>query len=485
MNKNLSALKPETVWRHFEKIISIPHPSLHEAALADYIKSFAANRELECIEDKSGNIIIRKESTPGMENRQGITLQGHIDMVPQKDADKEFDFLTDPIEGYVDGEWVRANGTTLGADNGVGAAAALAILEDETLSHPYLEALFTVNEERGMDGAFGLEEGLLRGDILLNLDTEEESELCIGCAGGLSLVATLDYESEATPQGEYVARRLEVSALRGGHSGCEIHEQRGNANKLLFRLLRLTKLELLLVAVDGGTLHNAIPREAHADILIHRDDLTIFEEQVARYEATIREEYKSVEPTINVTLSEIEYPAVMIEEEAASCLVWGVAAAHDGVWKNSYTMKGLVQSSSNLATIKSGDGKIVVEISLRSSCESEITALADTIASTFELADFEVSCEGGYPGWQPNMESPILKTMSESYRKLFSKEPNILAVHAGLECGIIGATYPNLDMISFGPTILSPHSPSERVKISSVANFYKLLRYTIENAPIK
>ncbi|MFI3305385.1 MAG: aminoacyl-histidine dipeptidase [Rikenellaceae bacterium] len=485
MNKNFSALKPEAVWRHFEKIMSIPHPSLHEAALRDYIKGFAADHNLECIEDKTGNVIIRKGATAGMESRQGIILQGHIDMVPQRDAEREFDFLTDPIEGYIDGEWVRANGTTLGADNGVGAAAALAILEDETLAHPMIEALFTVNEERGMDGAFGLEAGVLQGDILLNLDTEEESELCIGCAGGLNLVATLNYESEPTPQGDYVARRLEVSALRGGHSGCEIHEQRGNANKLLFRLLRLTKLELLIAAVDGGTLHNAIPREAHADILIHRDDLALFEEQVARYESTIRNEYGSVESGINVTLSEIEYPSEMIEEDAAACLVWGVAAAHDGVWKMSYTMLGLVQSSSNLATIKSREGEIRIEISLRSSCESEITALADTIASTFELADFEVSCEGGYPGWQPNVESPILKTMSESYRKLFSKEPNVLAVHAGLECGIIGATYPNLDMISFGPTILSPHSPSERVEIGSVERFYQLLRYTIENTPEK
>ncbi len=485
MNKNFSVLKPEAVWRHFEKIMSIPHPSLHEAALREYIKSFAAERNLECVEDKTGNVIIRKGATEGMESRQGIILQGHIDMVPQKDAEKAFDFLVDPIEGYIDGEWVRANGTTLGADNGVGAAAALAILEDETLSHPELEALFTINEERGMDGAFGLEAGVLKGDILLNLDTEDERELCIGCAGGLSLVATLDYEGEPTPQGDYVARRLEVSGLRGGHSGCEIHTQRGNANKLLFRLLRLTKLELLISSVKGGTLHNAIPREAYADILIHQDDLEVFEEQVSRYEATLRNEYKSVESNINVTLSEIEYPSEMIDEEVASCLVWGVAGTPDGVWKMSYTMPGLVQSSSNLATIESGKGQFRIELSLRSSCESEITALADTIASTLELADFEVTCEGGYPGWQPDVESPILKTMSESYRKLFGQEPTILAVHAGLECGIIGATYPNLDMISFGPTILSPHSPSERVEIGSVERFYQLLRYTIENAPLK
>lgn len=465
--------------------MSIPHPSEHEAALRDYLTEFATDQNLECVVDRAGNVIIRKGATEGMESRQGIILQGHIDMVPQKNADKEFDFLTDPIEGYIDGEWVRANGTTLGADNGIGAAAILAILEDGTVAHPNIEALFTVNEERGMDGAFGLEAGMLQGDILLNLDTEDERELCIGCAGGLSLVATLDHEMEPTPQGDYVARRLKVSNLRGGHSGCEIHEQRGNANKLLFRFLRLSKLEILITAVEGGTLHNAIPREAYADILIHKDDLEVFEEQVTRYEKTIQAEYKTVDSNLAVSLSEIEYPAMMIEEEAASCLVWGVAGAPDGVWKMSYTIAGLVQSSSNLATIKSTETQTRIEISLRSSCESELTALADTIASIFELADFEVSCSGGYPGWQPNVESPILKSMSDAYRKLFGQEPKILAVHAGLECGIIGSTYPNLDMISFGPTILSPHSPSERVEIASVERFYQLLCYTIENAPTK
>ncbi len=477
-------LEPRLVWQHFEKILSIPHPSLHEAALREYIIAFAREREIECEVDRVGNVILRREATLGMESAKGIILQSHMDMVPQKSPDKEFDFTRDPIEAYVDEGWVRTYGTTLGADNGLGVAAMLAVFEQEGLAHPHMEALFTVNEERGMDGAFGLEEGVLRGDILLNLDTEDERELCIGCAGGLLLTARLEYESEPAPQGEeYVARRLSVAGLCGGHSGVQIHEQRGNANKLLFRFLRQTKLDILIASVEGGTLHNAIPREAYADIVIHRDDLEMLEEQVGRYESTLRNEYGSVEPTLSVSMSDAEYPEMVIEEDAASCLVWAIAGSMNGVAKMSYSIEGLVQSSSNLATIRTSEGECRVDISLRSSCESEMTGLADSIASVFELADFEVSCEDGYPGWQPDVESPILKIMSESYRTMFGSEPHVLAVHAGLECGIIGATYPHLDMISFGPTILSPHSPAECAEIASVERFYRLLLHTIENAP--
>lgn len=485
MDKNLTKLQPEAVWRHFSDIMSIPHPSNHEAALAQHLITFAEKHSLEWEQDEVGSVIIRKGATPGMEDRKGIIMQGHIDMVPQKSADKEFDFERDPIEGYIDGEWVRANGTTLGADNGIGAAAALAILEDETLIHGDLEALFTVNEEQGMDGAFGLKEGVLKGDILLNLDTERDGELCIGCAGGIYLIATFEHEMVASPQGDYVARRLEVSGLRGGHSGIQIGEQRGNANKLLFRLLRLTKLEILLAGFEGGTLRNAIPREAYADILIHKDDIELFEEQVARYEETIRSEYSTIEESLNVTLNEIEYPDQIIEEGAAACIVWAIAGCPDGVNKMSYTIPDMVQCSSNLAVIKSEESGSRVEFLLRSASESEKVALADSIASIFELADADVECAGGYPGWLPNVDSPILKSMREGIATLFDMEAEVVAVHAGLECGIIGATYPNLDMISFGPTIVSPHSPAEAVEISTVERFYRLLRYTIENAPQK
>lgn len=484
MNKSFETLEPQSLWQHFKEIMAIPHPSLHEQGIREYVKSFAATHNVEYQEDKAGNVILRKSATKGMESAKGIILQGHMDMVPQKSNDNTFDFESDPIDGYIDGEWVRANGTTLGADNGIGLAAALAVFEDDELLHGDLEALFTVNEERGMDGAFGLEEGLLKGDILLNLDTEVEGELCIGCAGGLNLTVTLEHEMVESPQGEYVARRLKVGGVRGGHSGIQINEQRGNANKLLFRLLRLTKLELLISAVEGGTLHNAIPREAYADILVHVNDIKLFEEQVANYQATLNTEFKPIENgNITVSLSEIEYPETIIDESAASCLVWAVAGAPDGVDKMSYTIPDLVQNSSNLGVLKSDDTKTTIEFLIRSSSESEKTALADTIASVFELADGEVACTGGYPGWLPNVDSEILKIMRESHNELFGREPEVIAVHAGLECGIIGATYPNLDMISFGPTILSPHSPAECVKIDTVANFYKLLRHTIINAP--
>ncbi len=451
--------------------------------MATYIKTFAEERGVECEEDEAGNIILRKGATEGMESRQGVILQAHMDMVPQCNSDKQFDFLTDPIEGYIDGGYVRANGTTLGADNGVGVAAALAIFEEEGLRHPYMEALFTVDEEQGLEGALSLKEGVLRGDILLNLDSEDEGELCVGCAGGLTLQATFDHERVATPQGEYAARRLMISGLSGGHSGVQIAEQRGNAIKLLFRFLRLTKLDILLVDVEGGTRHNAIPREAFADILIHNDDLADLTEQVARYEATIRAEYKEAEESINVTLSEISYPETMIEEEVASCIVWAMAGVPNGVVKMSYSIAGLVDSSLTVATIKSDESATRVEISIRTTTESEKVALADSVASILELADAEVECGGGYPGWKPNMDSPILGIMKGSYAEIFGAEAKVVAVHAGLECGVIGDTYPNLDMISFGPTILYPHSPAECVEIESVERFYRLLTHTIENAP--
>ncbi|MFI3289542.1 MAG: aminoacyl-histidine dipeptidase [Rikenellaceae bacterium] len=482
MNKDFETLNPQAVWRHFKNIMAIPHPSGHEAALGRYITNFATSLGLESEVDGAGNVIVRKGATEGMESRKGVILQAHLDMVPQKNGDKVFDFESDPIEGYIDGDWVRADGTTLGADNGLGVAAALAILEDTTLKHGDLELLFTASEETGMDGAYALTADQLRGDILLNLDTEEHGELCIGCAGGLDLIVTFDHELIPTPQGEdYVARRLMVGGLRGGHSGIEIDQQRGNAIKLLFRFLRFTKLDLLIAAVDGGSLKNAIPREAYVDILIQNDDLELFEEQVARYEQTIAEEHSPVESSIKVSLSEIEYPECMIEDNAASCMVWSIAGAPDGVYRMSNHIPGLVQTSSNLGVIRSEGEQTTATIFVRSSMESEKIALADHIASVFELADAEVECDGSHPAWQPNTASPILNIMKEGYRELFGSEPKVLAVHAGLECGLIGATYPRLDMISFGPTIVSPHSPAERAQISSVADFYRLLCYTIES----
>ncbi len=481
MDKNFEALKPQAVWRHFNNILSIPHPSGHEAALAQYITEFANSLGLKSEVDEAGNVIVRKPASEGMESRKGVILQAHLDMVPQKNSDLDFDFESDPIDAYIDGDWVRANGTTLGADNGLGVAAALAVLEDKELKHGDLELLFTAAEETGMDGAYALTAEQLNGDVLLNLDTEEHGELCIGCAGGLDLLVSFDNEMVPSPEGDYVARRLSVGGLRGGHSGLEIDQQRGNAIKLLFRFLRLTKIDLLLSKIEGGSLKNAIPREAYVDLLVLSDDLELFEEQVGRYEETLSTEYAPVESSITLSLSEIEYPEMTIEEGVASCIVWSMAGCPDGVYRMSNYIDGLVQSSSNLGVIRSDEEHTTAEIFVRSSMESEKTALADHIASVFELADGEVTCDGSHPAWQPNTSSEILGCVKDGYKSLFGEEPKVLAVHAGLECGLIGATYPRLDMISFGPTIVSPHSPVERAQVSSVEKFYRLLCYTMEN----
>ncbi len=482
---NIGVLEPQAVWRHFAQIAQIPHPSYHEERIRDYFVQFAARLELECIVDQAGNVIIRKGATNGMESRKAIILQAHMDMVPQKNNDTQFDFTKDAIKAYIDGAWVRAEGTTLGADNGLGVAAALAVLESDDIAHPDLEVLFTANEESGMDGAEGLSPELLKGEILLNLDTEDEGELCIGCAGGLNLLATFTYDALPAPANGYLARRLTLKGLVGGHSGCQIHEQRGNANKLLFRLLRNTKLDILLCSAQGGSLSNAIPREAYADLLIAQEDIEDFEQQVERYLTTIKGEYGYVEHSISLTLSEIDYPAQIIDTDAAACVIWSIAGCADGVQRFSYEMPTLVQTSSNLAIVKCSATRSTVELFLRSSSESEKQALADSLASVFELADGDVTCEGSHPGWLPNVDSPILATMREGYKALFGSEATVNAVHAGLECGLIGAKYPQMDMISFGPTVVSPHSPDERVDIESVERFYRYLCYTLTNAPQK
>ncbi len=486
MNKNFEALNPQAVWKHFVEIMKRPRPSHHEEAIRQYVIDFAAANNLECSLDDALNVYIHKPATEGMESRKGVILQAHLDMVPQKNNDKEFDFENDAIEGYIEGEWVTASGTTLGADNGIGVAAILAILEDNTLQHGKLEALLTATEETGMDGANGLKGGLLKGDILLNLDSEDEGELFVGCAGGVDLSATFEYESCPTPDSDYKAYKIEVKGLKGGHSGIQIVCQRANANKVLFRLLRQESLEsVLLCSVDGGGLRNAIPREAQAVVAVHEDDIADFEQAIADYQAEIIGEYAGIEDSISITATQVEMPEEMIDEDAASCLVWAIVACFDGVYRMSTSMAGLVQTSSNMARVISDGQTVKVHCLLRSSIRSEKIALAESIESVFELADADVETSGEYDGWNPNMDSPILKTMVESYKDLYNKEPKVTAIHAGLECGIISTNYPNLDMISFGPTIRFPHSPDEKVEIESVAKFYDFLRHTIINAPKK
>ena len=484
MNRDFSALCPALVWKHFAAICNIPHPSHHEEKIRQYVVDFAEAQGLEYKVDEANNVYVRKPATAGMENRKGIVIQAHLDMVPQKNNDKVFDFENDPIEAYIDGEWVTANGTTLGADNGIGAAAILAVLEDKTLVHGEVEALFTATEETGMAGAFGLKGGLLKGDILFNLDSETEGELYVGCAGGLDANITLPYTAEAAPAG-YVAYSVEVKGLKGGHSGIQIGYQRANANRELFRLLNHTACDVRLASVDGGGLRNAIPREATAVVLVSEADAAAFEAEVAQAEKTLVAEFANIEDSISVKCTKCQMPTTVIPAQVAEKLAKAVIGAPNGVVKMSVEMEGLVQTSSNLARVVSDGSVVKIQCLLRSSVNSEKHALGEAIKGVFELAGATVELSGDYDGWKPNMESPILHTMLASYESLYGVKPAVMAIHAGLECGIIGGKYEGLDMISFGPTICFPHSPDEKVEIASVEKFYSFLLHTLANAPLK
>ena len=486
MDKNLKALSPALVWKHFAEIAGIPRPSHHEEKIRRYILDFAAAHGLEHKEDEAHNVYIFKPATAGMENRKGIIMQAHLDMVPQKNNDKVFDFENDPIEAYIDGEWVTANGTTLGADNGIGVAAALAVLEDEELEHGPIEALFTATEETGMDGAFGLQPGLLKGEILLNLDSEAEGELYVGCAGGLDANIEFKYTEQAIEK-RFAAYRLTVKGCKGGHSGIQIVCQRANANKLLFRLLRQESLAhgLELAEVDGGGLRNAIPREATAVVVVRESDKALFEANVGTFETIVRKEFAGIEDSITITAESVECPAAIIPHETSFKLIRAVCGCPNGVIYMSTSMEGLVQTSSNLARVVSDGSTIRIQCLLRSSVDTQKAELAGAISSVFELAGAEVRMEGAYSGWNPDMSSPILHTMVESYEALYGRKPSVTAIHAGLECGIIGAKYPGMDMISFGPTICYPHSPDEKVEIASVEKFYDFLLHTLRHAPLK
>ena len=485
MDRNLKALKPALVWKHFAEIVRIPRPSSHEEQIRRYVLEVARGLGLEAREDEAHNVYVRKPATPGWENRKGVVLQAHLDMVPQKNNDKQFDFTKDPIDAYIDGEWVTADGTTLGADDGIGVAAILAVLEDNTLQHGPLEALFTATEETGMDGAFGLKGGLLQGDILLNLDSETEGELYVGCAGGLDANMLFDYAEVPTPTEGYSAVKVTVKGLKGGHSGIQIVCQRANANKLLFRFLNEVPCEVLLASVDGGGLRNAIPREAEAVVLVPTEELGTFTEALAAYKEVVAAEYAGIEDSIEMFTEACGRPEGMMPAEMAGRLIRAVVACPDGVQKMSKAMEGLVQTSTNLARVVSDGRTVKLQCLLRSSVRSEKHALGEAIEALFALAGAQTELTGDYDGWNPNMESPILKAMTASYEHLFGRKPAVTAIHAGLECGIIGSNYPGLDMISFGPTICYPHSPDEKVEIASVVKFYDFLTDTLRNIPVK
>ena len=447
------------------------------------MKAFGEGLKLETSEDEVGNVIIRKPATAGMEDRQPIVLQSHLDMVHQKNSDTTFDFETQGIEMVVDGDWVRANGTTLGADNGIGVASIMALLSSTDIPHPALEALFTIDEETGMTGALALKGGLLNGKILLNLDTEADNELTIGCAGGIDVTATGSYKT-MKPTGD-AAFTIAVKGLTGGHSGGDIHLGRANANKIMNRiLLRLTKEhDVSIASINGGSLRNAIPRESVAVIVTDTEDVAKVQDAVAELAGMLKDEYRVTDPKLVITMDAAQLPAQVMVGGFQLKLLNAVYACANGIYRMSPEISGLVQSSNNLARVLVADGAYSVQCLTRSSVDSEKFDLAAAITSAFELMDAEVTYTGGYPGWAPRSDAPIVQLMSNLYKEMFLEQAHVNAVHAGLECGILGTNYPDMQMISFGPNINGAHSPDECVQISSVQKFWSFLLETLQRTP--
>ncbi|MCB9012907.1 MAG: aminoacyl-histidine dipeptidase [Bacteroidales bacterium] len=481
----IKSLKPELVWNNFYELTQIPRPSKKEEKAIAFAKSFGEKLGLETIVDEVGNVIIRKPATPGMEKRMAVVLQGHLDMVPQKNADKKHDFEKDPIETIIDGEWVTANGTTLGADNGIGAAAAMAILQDKSIKHGPVEVLLTIDEETGMTGAFELKPGVLKGDILLNLDSEDEGELYIGCAGGMNSTGTMKYKVEAVPANS-IAFKLSVTGLKGGHSGLDINLGRGNANKLMNRFLwAASELGLRLSSMEGGSLRNAIPREAFAVVVVPSENKDKLLKLAKEYHGIFSQEYASADGGLKFEALPAELPSGVMDKDSQAKLIKVVYGTPNGVLRMSADLEGIVETSTNLAIVNVNNGEAKVMCLLRSSVDSAKISLGNMTQSVMELGGMKVVHDGTYPGWKPNVNSVILKTMKEVYQKKYGKIPEVKVIHAGLECGIIGATYPGMELISFGPTIRFPHSPDEKVNIATVGKFYEYLVETLAAIPEK
>ena len=480
------SLAPQNVWKHFDSLTQVPRPSGHLEKIQSFLLEFGKSVGVEASKDEVGNIIYRKPATPGMENRKTVILQAHMDMVPQKTKDKQHDFENDPIETEIDGEWVRAKGTTLGSDDGMGVAAIMAVMEDKTLKHGPLVALITADEETGMFGAFGLKPGTIDGDILLNLDSEEEGELYIGCAGGEDLNATLEYKEVETDPTD-VALKVTLKGLRGGHSGIQIGWGHANANKLMARFLNqvIAYDEACLVSWEGGNMRNAIPRECEAVITVPAEEVDDVIAFVGECEQVWRDEFATIEEGISFTVERVELPKMMVPDEIRDNLVDAIYACPNGVERFIPTIPDTVETSSNLAIVEIGNGRAEINVLTRSSRDSMKDFRNTAIESCFSMAGMHVERSGSYSGWEPDVNSPILHAMKESYKAQFGEEPEVKVIHAGLECGIIGAVVPGLDMISFGPTLQCPHTPEERCNIPSVAKFYDFLTATLENTPMK
>ncbi|EPW3768223.1 aminoacyl-histidine dipeptidase [Vibrio fluvialis] len=485
-HSEISKLSPAPVWQFFDKICSIPHPSKHEEALAQYIIGWAKEQGLDVRRDPTGNVFIKKPATPGMEHKKAVVLQAHIDMVPQKNEDTDHDFAKDPIQPYIDGEWVTAKGTTLGADNGIGMATCLAVLASTEIKHGPLEVLLTIDEEAGMTGAFGLEAGWLEGEILLNTDSEQEGEVYMGCAGGVDGALTFDIQREALPAG-YVTRQLTLKGLKGGHSGCDIHTGRSNANKLIARFLagHAQELDLRLIEFRGGSLRNAIPREAFVTVAIPADNQTKLDELFTTYTELLKAELGRVETNL-VTFNEAKEAALGVFALAdQQRVIAALNACPNGVIRMSDDIEGVVETSLNVGVITTDEQQIKVLCLIRSLIDSGRSQVESMLTSVAELAGADIAFSGAYPGWKPDADSEIMHIFRDMYEGIYGHKPNIMVIHAGLECGLFKKPYPEMDMVSFGPTIKFPHSPDEKVKIDTVGLFWEQMIALLENIPAK
>jgi dipeptidase D len=483
MNNDILKLEPQGIWKNFSNLNAVPRASKKETQVIAFIKQFGAALNLPTYEDEVGNVIIKKPASLGMEAKQTIVLQSHLDMVHQKNNDTNFDFATEGIKMYIDGDWVKAQGTTLGADNGLGVATIMHILESTNIAHPAIEALFTIDEETGMTGALALKGGLLDGKIMLNLDTEEDDELTIGCAGGIDVTGNMTYDTTATPE-NFKCFKINLKGLTGGHSGIDIHKGRGNANKLLNRFLWQLQQEFdfCLGSFEGGSLRNAIPREAIATIAINPDLVSKLELSISNFDAILKSEYASTDPKLELTSIAIEtIPNIIASSQA---LIFNIIySLPHGIYRMDSNIAGLVQSSNNVSKIIIKDGNINIQCLTRSSVDTEKTDLANKITAIFQMLGATTTYGGSYPGWAPKPDSTIVSLMCTIYKELYNADPKVAACHAGLECGILGTNYPNMQMISFGPTIHGAHSPDEKVQISSVQKFWQYLQETMKRIP--
>jgi dipeptidase D len=479
-------LEPKALWNHFADLNAVPRPSKKEERVVEFMMNFGKSLGLETIKDSIDNVIIKKPATAGMENRKTVVLQSHLDMVHQKNGDKVFDFDTEGIEMLIEGDWVTANGTTLGADNGIGVATIMALLASDTIPHPALEALFTIDEETGMTGAIHVDPKNISGTILLNLDTEDDDELSIGCAGGIDTNTTYAYQQEAFDKENTTTLNIAIRGLLGGHSGMDIHRGRGNANKLMTRIVRhlLDNQSVRLASFDGGSLRNAIPREAKATVVVLSSDAVSVENQVKQIIEDIKTEFKTIEPALVIEFSKGNFEGKVATEQETIKIVNALFAVVNGVYRMSPDIEGLVEASSSLARVIVNEGQFTTQSLQRSSVESSKKDVANMVKAAFESIGCEVVQGGDYPGWSPNANSPILTIMKDLYIQRYNEEPKIKACHAGLECGILGKHFPGMDMISFGPNIRAAHSPDEKVQISSVQKYWDYLLETLKQIPL-